>query len=76
MDTKLVLAKSSTLAVLLKEEELILKTIAIDVLHALLEQFSTQQPIDAKQYKPLVNVLAKKDTIQDQTLVLPAHQVK
>jgi hypothetical protein len=76
MDTKLVLAKSSTLAVLLKVEELILKTIAIDVLHAQVEQFSTQQPVDAKQYKPLVNVLATKDTIQDQTLVLPAHQVK
>jgi len=76
MDTKLVLAKSSMLAVLLKVEELILKTIAIDVLHALLEHLSTQQPIDAKQFRPLVNVIATKDTIQDQTLVLPAHQVK
>lgn len=48
MDTKQVLAKFSTLAVLLKVEQLILKLIAIDVLHAHLEQLSTHQPKDAK----------------------------
>ena len=75
MDIKQVLVRFSMLAVLEKVKESLPKLTAIDVFHVPLEHLSTLEPVDVKLLYLNNNVIVTKDTTQDPTHALPAHQV-